>query len=133
MKEQDTTATGPDAALTRLVEREEVLEICYWYKGEGLGEKLTPAAVLPFMTSDPRLVAEVFDLLVDDGDFAAENGAYDFTPAGKKKIASPNSSSAATASARPAAVMVTRSAIMSIITAMVRLPATAHPSGMTTS
>ncbi len=87
MKEQDTTATGPDAALARLVEREEVLEICYWYKGEGLGERLSPQAVLPFMTSDPDLVAEVFELLVNDGDFSAENGAYDFTPAGKKKAA----------------------------------------------
>ena len=87
MKSQETAKPNPEGALARLVEREEVLEICYWYKGEGLGDRLTPAAVLPFMASDPELVAEVFDLLVEDGDFVAENGAYDFTTAGKKKAA----------------------------------------------
>ncbi|MEO1104378.1 MAG: hypothetical protein AAFW98_11700, partial [Pseudomonadota bacterium] len=57
-------------ALTRLKEREEVLQICYWYEGEKLGPTLDPQAVLPFMASDPAIVHEMFDLLVDEGDLA---------------------------------------------------------------
>lgn len=76
------------AALERLKEREEVLEICFWYEGEGLGPRLTPEAVLPFMASDPELVREVFELLVAEGDLMhREGGGYVFTAAGKKKAA----------------------------------------------
>jgi hypothetical protein len=76
------------ASLARLKEREEVLEICYWYEGEGLGPRLSAEAVLPFMASDPSLVREVFGLLVGDGDLEPHaEGGFAFTEAGRKKAA----------------------------------------------
>ena len=74
-------------ALTRLKEREEVLQICYWYEGEQLGPTLEPQAVLPFLTSDPALVREMFDLLVEEGDLAPAPRGFAFTDAGRKKAA----------------------------------------------
>lgn len=74
-------------ALARLKEREEILQICYWYEGEKLGPSLEPAAVLPFMASDPDLVREVFDILVEEGDLAPAARGYAFTEAGRKKAA----------------------------------------------
>lgn len=76
-----------EAALQRLKEREEVLQICYWYEGEGLGPTLDADAVLPFMASDPDLVREVFGLLLADGDLVPAARGYAFTEAGKKKAA----------------------------------------------
>ncbi|WP_283647172.1 hypothetical protein [Marinovum algicola] len=45
-------------ALDRLIEQEDVLQICYWYQGEGFGESFTPLAVLPFLKSGEGDVAE---------------------------------------------------------------------------
>ncbi|MGP1398071.1 MAG: hypothetical protein ACTS3R_21395 [Inquilinaceae bacterium] len=72
-------------ALDRLVEREEVLQICYWYRGEGFGDRFTPAAVMPFLQSDPKIVAEMFASLAMSGDLVLENGSYAFTEAGRRR------------------------------------------------
>lgn len=74
-------------ALLRLKEREEVLQICYWYEGEGLGPTLDADAVLPFMASDADLVRDVFELLVAEGDLERAARGYAFTAAGRKKAA----------------------------------------------
>lgn len=81
------TAREGEAALARLREREEILQICYWYEGERLGPRLTADAVLPFMASEPALVREVFDLLVAEGDLVAQEGGFAFTVQGRKKAA----------------------------------------------
>ena len=36
------TAAPKESALDRLIQREEVLQICYWFQGEGLGDIYTP-------------------------------------------------------------------------------------------
>ncbi|MEM9223144.1 MAG: hypothetical protein AAGB11_12175 [Pseudomonadota bacterium] len=77
----------PEEALTRLKEREEVLQICYWYEGEKLGPVLDAAAVLPFMTTDPDLVRQIFSILVDEGELEAAERGYRFTETGRKKAA----------------------------------------------
>ena len=78
--------TGADA-LERLKEREEILQIGYWYQGEGLGTTLTPQAVLPFLQADPFRLAKTFEALVESGDLRRLKGGYDFTPIGKRKAA----------------------------------------------
>ena len=82
-----TGATGsePSGALARLVEGEEVLQICYWYQGEGLGDRFSPQAVMPFLQSDPDLVAETFESLAATGDLARDGNAYVFTDKGRRK------------------------------------------------
>ena len=74
-----------EAALRRLREREEVLQICYWYLGEGFGTHFTPNAVMPFLNSDPALVAEAFDFLVAEGQLRLHEAVYHFTDQGKRR------------------------------------------------
>lgn len=74
-------------ALDRLREREDVLQICYWYQGEGLGDTFAPRLVQPFLTSDASLVASAFDALVRDGELEMKGTGYTFTTAGKRKAA----------------------------------------------
>lgn len=75
------------AALVRLREREEVLEICFWYQGEGLGSTFTPALVVPFLNSDPISVATAFEALVAEGSLALapEGDRYQLTSVGKRQ------------------------------------------------
>lgn len=77
--------TDETTALDRLMEREEVLQICYWFQGEGFGERFTPEAVLPFLQSDPARVAEVMASLVETGEIEAQGTACVFTEAGRRK------------------------------------------------
>lgn len=72
-------------ALDRLREAEDVLQICYWYQGEGFGDRFTPAGVLPFLKGDPASVANTFDRLVAAGELARDGAAFVFTDAGRKK------------------------------------------------
>lgn len=80
----DANASG-QAALDRMREREEVLEICFWYQGEGLGSSFAPALVLPFLNSDPISVAQAFEALVAEGSLAREGDRYVLTTSGKRQ------------------------------------------------
>lgn len=89
LSENDGKA-GLDAgerALERLQAREEILQICYWYQGEGLGLCFTPQSVLPFLQAEPSRVATTFETLVEDGDLQRTDRGYEFTPDGKRKAA----------------------------------------------
>ncbi len=89
LSETDRTP-GFDAgerALERLKEREEILQICYWYQGEGLGSAFTPQSVMPFLQADPSRVAATFDELVEGGDLQRGDRGYGFTSEGKRKAA----------------------------------------------
>ena len=77
---------GADA-LERLKEREEILQIGYWFQGEGLGTTLTPQAVLPFLQAGSSRLADTFEALVESGDLWRRDSGYDFTPEGKRKAA----------------------------------------------
>jgi hypothetical protein len=80
-----TSVDQGTAALARLVEAEEVLQICYWYQGEGFGDRFTPGSVMTFLQSDVESVAETFTKLSEDGLMVCENGAYAFTDSGRRK------------------------------------------------
>ncbi len=86
MAQAQQQTDGADA-LERLKEREEILQISYWYQGEGLGTTLTPQAVLPFLQANPARLAETFEALVESGDLSRFGSGYDFTPNGKRKAA----------------------------------------------
>ncbi len=76
-----------DAALDRLRQREEILQICYWYQGEGLGMTFTPQSVIAFLQAEPASVAAAFDELARDGDLRPTGRAFEFTPEGKRRAA----------------------------------------------
>ncbi len=57
----------PESALGRLINREEILQICYWYQGEGLGDIFDAKLLQPFLNYDEDQIEIVFNqLLCDD-------------------------------------------------------------------
>ncbi len=82
-------AGGPagEQALDSLKAREEILEICYWYQGEGLGLTFSPQSVMPFLQTSPSRVAETFEELADAGDLRRGERGYEFTAEGRRKAA----------------------------------------------
>ena len=75
----------PEAAHEGLREREEVLEICYWYQGEGFGESFTAQAIAAFLPLSSQRIAEILAALAADGDLTADGAAYRFAEPGRKK------------------------------------------------
>jgi len=74
-------------ALTRLVNREEVLQICYWYQGEGFGERYDAAVLRPFLNCDEAAIAVALRELAERGELQVLDGAtaYGFTDSGKRE------------------------------------------------
>ena len=86
MLSAEITANAGEEALRRLRDTEEVLQICYWYQGEGLGERFTPDRVLTFLNSPRERVIEIFQMLADEGDLEQmAGGGYTFSVEGKRK------------------------------------------------
>ena len=69
-------------ALDRMIVREDVLQICYWFQGEGFGNSFTPQSVMPFLQNNIDVVTEVMSDLSKDGTLTFENGAYSFSDGG---------------------------------------------------
>lgn len=72
--------------IIELLNKEEVLEICFWYKGEGFGEVFTTKALTPFLNLEPNQV----DIILKDLCFSGSmkklsNGQYKLTTSGSKK------------------------------------------------
>ena len=78
----DTRTAG---ALDRMIVREDVLQICYWYQGEGFGDRFTPQSVMPFLQNDIGIVTEVMAELAADGTLTSDGDAYRFSDGGKRK------------------------------------------------
>ena len=78
---------SPNDALARLVNREEVLQICYWFKGEGFGERYDAAVLRPFLQCDEEAIDIALRELVGQGDLQPEPDAscYTFTDKGKRE------------------------------------------------
>ncbi|MBT3767687.1 MAG: hypothetical protein HOB79_01260 [Rhodospirillaceae bacterium] len=51
----------------RLMDRDEVLQICYWYQGEGFGDTFAPDDVLPFLNCDVSDIRAAMDDLLQRG------------------------------------------------------------------
>lgn len=47
--------------------RDEILQILYWFRGEGLGEAVTPADLAPFLSAAPAPVREHLERLAEAG------------------------------------------------------------------
>ena len=81
-----TAPARQQSALDRMVDREEVLQICYWYQGEGLGEIYSPTLLEPFLNSDSRAIASALLDLEERGmveSVAGPVAGYRLTAAGK--------------------------------------------------
>lgn len=85
MPENKLKRTG---ALDRLVNREEVLQICYWYQGEGFGNVFDVSALQPFLNTDPAAIDATFDELVQQGDLETVHNSrrqFQLSAVGNKK------------------------------------------------
>jgi|TARA_B100000315_G_scaffold254068_1_gene294320 hypothetical protein len=73
-------------ALKYLVNCEEILEICFWYKGEGFGEKFTSNSISPFVNFDVAQIELTLGELCVNGKMAQEeDGSFRFTDTGIKE------------------------------------------------
>jgi hypothetical protein len=74
-------------ALTRLVNREEVLQICYWYQGEGFGDLYDASVLRPFLNCDEAAITTALHELAERGELQAVQGAsgYRFTDSGRRE------------------------------------------------
>ncbi len=76
-------------ALTLLVNREEVLQICYWYQGEGFGEHYVAALLRPFLQCDEAAIQTALQELAEQGHLQlrpqGDASAYHFTEQGKRE------------------------------------------------
>ena len=88
MAKQADQAVSEPGALERLVNREEILQICYWCQGEGFGDIYNAMMLQPFLNYDEVLIEIAFDELIRDGYLETVSGptqGYRFTEIGKKQ------------------------------------------------
>ena len=77
-------------ALDRLVNREEVLQICYWLEGEGLGDVCDAASIKPFLNCESPAIDSALRELAAEGLLEPISGngglkGYRLTEKGKKQ------------------------------------------------
>ena len=75
-------------ALERLVNREEVLQICYWYQGEGLGDVHSATLLSPFLGRAQSAIESALQELVRLGmlePVESPTPGYRLTVAGRKQ------------------------------------------------
>jgi len=80
-----TSAMDASGALNRLARREEILQICYWFQGEGFGDCFTAESIKTFLTCASEEIVEALEGLVVDGALVRDAAAYRFSSDGKKK------------------------------------------------
>ncbi len=74
--------------LDALRRRDELLQMLYWFRGEGLGESVAPGDLTTFLGADAEVVRRQLESLVDEGYVVAEVGApgrYRLTEWGAKE------------------------------------------------
>ncbi len=79
-------STVPAPALQRLVNREEVLQICYWYQGEGFGDRYEASVLRPFLNCDEQAIHTALGELAERGELEpVAAGGYRFTAKGRSE------------------------------------------------
>ena len=76
---------NPDDALARLVNRDEVLQICYWFQGEGFGDRYDAALLRPFLQCDAAAIEIALAELAEQGDLQDDAGRWRFTDKGQRE------------------------------------------------
>jgi hypothetical protein len=75
-----------DDLVDRLMRRDDVLQICYWYQGEGFGDRYTAEVLSPFLQCERAAIEEALADLAAHGQLRAEGeGRYRFTESGRRE------------------------------------------------
>lgn len=86
MMDTNPVAAAPGDALQRLIDREEVLQICYWFQGEGFGDRYEASALRAFLNCDePTIRATLAELAARGALEPAAEGGYRFTASGRRE------------------------------------------------
>ena len=82
-------AGQPMQPLDELYWRDEILQVMYWYRGEGFGESVTVRDLQTFLPADEHLLTTHMDGMVGDGYLVRQDDAstpcYTFTPYGARE------------------------------------------------
>ncbi len=68
--------------------RDELLQVLYWFRGEGLGDAVTPRELVAFLAAEAELIQGHLDRLAADGyvtTMVGEPGHYRLTDWGVKE------------------------------------------------
>lgn len=88
MKETIAGTLPPkSSALDLLVRREEVLQIAFWYKGEGFGDIFDAAALAVFLNCGRETVEQALNELVARGSLELAKNGFRFTVKGQQESA----------------------------------------------
>ncbi len=75
--------------LDELYWRDEILQVMYWYRGEGFGESVTVGDLRTFLPADERLLAFQMESMVVDGYLVRDDDTpsprYAFTDYGARE------------------------------------------------
>ena len=74
--------------LDALRRRDELLQMLYWFRGEGLGESVAPGDLTTFLGAEVEVVQRQLESLVEEGYVVVESGApgrYRLTEWGAKE------------------------------------------------
>lgn len=74
-----------DNALDDIYWRDEILQILYWFRGEELGEAVTPRDLVTFLGAEETFVQRQLERLVEEGYVSRTGGepaSYQLTPYG---------------------------------------------------
>lgn len=75
-----------DNPLRDLFWRDEILQIMYWFQGEGFGDEVTAADLRRFLANDAPDLQPYLVSMADEGWLAPlNNGRYALTPMGRKE------------------------------------------------
>jgi len=87
MTQTETTESNTESALGDLVNREEVLQICFWRQGEGFGDVHDTMALAPFLNCGPASIAKALEALSVEGLLELEEGkqGYKLTKTGYER------------------------------------------------
>ncbi len=81
----------PISELDRLFNREEVLQICYWYQGEGFGDTYSTQVLGTFLNCGEEAITLALLELYEQGylkqvpEADGADGSYQFSDEGKKR------------------------------------------------
>src|SRR5437762_8128841 len=67
--------TSPAPTIEELYWRDEILQVMYWYRGEGLGESITVRDLQTFLPADEHLLATEMERMVAEGYLVHEGRA----------------------------------------------------------
>lgn len=71
--------------LEQLADREEILQICYWYEGEGLGDTFTARTLQTFLRCPLDAIEASLESLCSRDRLTGTQDGYQFTETGRRE------------------------------------------------